>query len=34
MTLLDIGGGFSGRFDAHGHVMFGDIARTINAAIR
>lgn len=33
MTLLDIGGGFSGRFDAHGHVMFGEIARTINAAI-
>ncbi len=33
MTLLDIGGGFSGRFDSHGHVMFGDIARTINAAL-
>lgn len=33
MTLLDIGGGFTGRFDDHGHVMFGDIARTINAAI-
>lgn len=33
MTLLDIGGGFTGHFDAHGHVMFGDIARTINAAI-
>lgn len=30
MTLLDIGGGFSGRFDSHGHVMFGEIARTIN----
>ncbi len=33
MTLLDIGGGFLGRFDDHGHVMFGDIARTINAAL-
>jgi len=33
MDLLDIGGGFSGRFDSHGHVMFGDIARTINAAL-
>jgi len=33
MELLDIGGGFSGRFDAHGHVMFGDIAATINAAL-
>lgn len=33
MSLLDIGGGFSGRFDSHGHVMFGEIARTINAAL-
>jgi ornithine decarboxylase len=33
MRLLDIGGGFSGRFDECGHVMFGDIARTINTAI-
>eukprot|EP00879_Flechtneria_rotunda_P022024 GHRR01023228.1.p1 GENE.GHRR01023228.1~~GHRR01023228.1.p1 ORF type:complete len:180 (-),score=58.86 GHRR01023228.1:422-961(-) len=33
MRLLDIGGGFTGHFDAHGHVMFGEIARTINAAI-
>eukprot|EP00878_Enallax_costatus_P001721 GHUV01001877.1.p1 GENE.GHUV01001877.1~~GHUV01001877.1.p1 ORF type:complete len:548 (+),score=160.60 GHUV01001877.1:260-1903(+) len=33
MTILDIGGGFTGHFDAHGHVMFSDIARTINAAI-
>jgi ornithine decarboxylase len=33
MKLLDIGGGFTGHFDAHGHVMFGDIARTINSAI-
>lgn len=33
MRLLDIGGGFTGRFDAHGHVQFGDIARTINAAV-
>lgn len=33
MHLLDIGGGFTGRFDAHGHVVFGDIARTINAAL-
>jgi len=33
MELLDIGGGFSGRFDAHGHVMFGDIATAINSAL-
>jgi ornithine decarboxylase len=33
MKLLDIGGGFTGRFDAHGHVIFGDIARTINNAL-
>jgi ornithine decarboxylase len=33
MTLLDVGGGFTGRFDGHGHVVFGDIARTINAAL-
>jgi diaminopimelate decarboxylase len=33
MTLLDIGGGFTGHFDSHGHVMFGDVARTINAAL-
>lgn len=33
MRLLDIGGGFTGHFDEHGHVMFGDIARTINKAI-
>ncbi|GFR47866.1 hypothetical protein Agub_g9675, partial [Astrephomene gubernaculifera] len=33
MELLDIGGGFTGRFDSAGNVMFGDIARTINAAL-
>uniref|UniRef100_A0A383V4L4 ornithine decarboxylase n=1 Tax=Tetradesmus obliquus TaxID=3088 RepID=A0A383V4L4_TETOB len=33
MRLLDIGGGFTGHFDGHGHVQFGDIARTINTAI-
>lgn len=33
MKLLDIGGGFTGRFDSHGHVIFGDIARTINSAL-
>lgn len=33
MRLLDIGGGFTGHFDDHGHVIFGDIARTINAAL-
>ncbi len=33
MTLLDIGGGFSGRFDACGNVVFGDIASAINAAL-
>lgn len=33
MRLLDIGGGFTGHFDAHGHVQFGDIARTLNTAI-
>lgn len=33
MNLLDIGGGFTGRFDARGHVVFGDIGRTINAAL-
>ncbi len=33
MELLDIGGGFTGRFDAHGNVMFGEIANTINAAL-
>jgi len=33
MELLDIGGGFTGHFDAHGNVMFGEIANTINAAI-
>lgn len=33
MELLDIGGGFTGRFDAHGNVMFGDIANTINSAL-
>lgn len=33
MELLDIGGGFTGHFDEHGHVMFGEIARTINEAI-
>jgi hypothetical protein len=33
MHLLDIGGGFTGHFDAHGHVQFGDIARTINTAL-
>lgn len=33
MDLLDIGGGFSGRFDAHGNVIFGEIASTINAAL-
>lgn len=33
MRLLDIGGGFTGRFDDHGHVMLGDVARTVNAAL-
>lgn len=33
MTLLDIGGGFTGRFDGHGHVVFGDVARAVNAAL-
>jgi ornithine decarboxylase len=33
MRLLDIGGGFTGHFDGHGHVQFGDIACTINTAI-
>ncbi len=33
MELLDIGGGFTGRFDASGNVMFGEIANTINAAL-
>ncbi|KAI8467817.1 MAG: pyridoxal-dependent decarboxylase [Monoraphidium minutum] len=33
MSLLDVGGGFSGRFDAGGHVVFGDIARAVSAAL-
>jgi ornithine decarboxylase len=33
MELLDIGGGFTGHFDAHGNVMFGEIANSINAAL-
>jgi ornithine decarboxylase len=33
MELLDIGGGFTGHFDSHGNVMFGEIATTINAAL-
>jgi ornithine decarboxylase len=33
MELLDIGGGFTGRFDEAGNVMFGEIANTINAAL-
>lgn len=33
MELLDIGGGFTGQFDSHGNVMFGDIAHAINSAI-
>lgn len=33
MDLLDIGGGFTGRFDEMGNVMFGDIATTINSAL-
>jgi len=33
MGLLDIGGGFAGRFDAHGHVVLGDIAAAVNAAL-
>lgn len=33
MELLDIGGGFTGHFDMHGNVMFGDIATTINNAV-
>jgi ornithine decarboxylase len=33
MELLDIGGGFTGHFDSHGNVMFGEIASTINTAI-
>lgn len=33
MELLDIGGGFTGHFDSHGNVMFGEIANTINSSI-
>lgn len=33
MELLDIGGGFTGRFDAQGNVMFGEIATCINDAL-
>jgi diaminopimelate decarboxylase len=33
MHLLDIGGGFTGAFDASGNVRFGGIARTINSAL-
>ncbi|MEW5298294.1 MAG: hypothetical protein WDW36_001434 [Sanguina aurantia] len=33
MELLDIGGGFTGNFDAAGNVIFGDIATTLNSAI-
>jgi ornithine decarboxylase len=33
MALLDIGGGFTGAFDARGNVRFGGVARTINAAL-
>lgn len=33
MSLLDIGGGFTGHFDSCGNVMFGDIATTINGAL-
>lgn len=33
MELLDIGGGFSGHFDALGNVMFGEIASAINSAV-
>jgi len=34
MRLLDVGGGFTGRFDVRGNVVFGEIARTINAALQ
>lgn len=33
MELLDVGGGFTGHFDACGNVMFGEIANTINMAV-
>jgi ornithine decarboxylase len=33
MKLLDLGGGFTGRFDKGGNVVFGDIAGAINAAL-
>ena len=33
MELLDVGGGFTGHFDAHGNVMFGEIANTINSSL-
>lgn len=33
MELLDIGGGFTGHFDSQGNVVFGEIAKTVNAAI-
>mmetsp|Transcript_26356 Transcript_26356/g.78254 ORF Transcript_26356/g.78254 Transcript_26356/m.78254 type:complete len:510 (-) Transcript_26356:202-1731(-) len=33
MQLLDIGGGFTGRFDACGNVMLSEIAGAINAAV-
>lgn len=33
MELLDIGGGFTGHFDDHGSVMFGETANAINSAL-
>jgi ornithine decarboxylase len=33
MELLDIGGGFTGQFDACGNVIFGEIALTVNSAL-
>ena len=33
MELLDIGGGFTGHFDDHGSVMFGETADAINSAL-
>jgi ornithine decarboxylase len=33
MRLLDIGGGFTGRFDQSGCVVISEIARAVNAAV-
>jgi len=33
LTLLDIGGGFTGRFDEKGEVIISELAATVNAAL-